>query len=115
MARHNGLRPIESERPATTGRFAFLQSLSPIRTAAILTILAAAFVVVYHLAGVGGGSKATQPAFLTRALSAPQRSASFVGKPAPSLHVTIGKRGGYTVARPGGSVRVAPQFDGWSS
>lgn len=90
MARDNELRDTQSESPATTGRSAFLQSVSPVHIAAILAILAAAPVAVWQLAGVGGNRKVPpQPRLLTTALGAPQRSAPLVRKPASTEHVTI--------------------------
>src|SRR3954471_672 len=98
MARDNGLRHTTSQSPASPGRFAFVRSLTPVRTAAILTILAAAFLAVYHLAGTGSQKAHSEPGFLTAELGAPQHSAPFVRKPAPNTTVTIQKAGGYTIA-----------------
>jgi hypothetical protein len=82
MARDNRLRPTDSDRPVATGRFALLRSRSPAHIAAILAIVAAAFLAVYHLAGIGGGTKAhSEPAFLKDALGARQRSAVLVREP----------------------------------
>jgi hypothetical protein len=53
MARHIRLRPT-TEHPANAGRFAVLQSVSPVHLAAILAIMAAGFLVVWQLAGSGG-------------------------------------------------------------
>ena len=98
MARDNELRHPQSESPATTGRFALLQSCSPVHVAAILAILAAAFVAVYQLAGAGGNRKTSAEAtFLTRVPGAPQHSAPLVRKPAQGISIAL-RRSGYTVA-----------------
>src|SRR4051794_35201560 len=97
MARDNGLRHTNSESPGTPGRFAFVRSVSPVRTAAIVTILAAAFLAVHHLAGGSGQKAHPEPAFLTTELGAPQRSATLVRRPAPRTTVTIRPRGGYAI------------------
>lgn len=53
MARDIRLRPF-NEHPADAGRFAALQSVSPVHLAAILAIMAAGFLAVWQLAGLGG-------------------------------------------------------------
>jgi hypothetical protein len=53
MARHIRLRPT-NEHPAYAGRFAVLQSVSPVHLAAILATVAAGFLAVWQLAGLGG-------------------------------------------------------------
>ncbi len=114
MARDSGLRQTPRESPAQPGRFALLRSLSPTRLAAALAVVAAAFLAVYHLAGDAGKAPA-EPAFLTSALGAPQRSASFVRKPAPSIKVKIEAGGGYTVADRSRSVTLAAEGTGSGS
>src|SRR4051794_8365905 len=112
MARDNGLRHTNSESPGTPGRFAFVRSLSPVRTAAIVTILAAAFLAVHHLAGGSGQKAHPEPAFLTTELGAPQRSATLVRRPDPSTTVTIHPRGGYTIAGRRTAVTLSPATAG---
>src|SRR4051812_12321335 len=115
MARDNRLRHTPSESPAPSGRFAVLRSVSATRTVAILAFAAAAFIVVAHLAGLGGGRNHSEPAFLTKELGAPQRSGTLVRKPAPNTKVTIRQRGGYTVAHHRRSVTLVPTNTGDSS
>jgi hypothetical protein len=92
MARHNRLRTPGHERPAKAGLLDVQQSFSPLHLAAILTILAAGFLVVWQLAGFGGKPQAT-PQSLTRALSEPQSSAPFVRTFAFNMDVNTRGRG----------------------
>src|SRR5262249_21796036 len=104
MARKRGLRQPDGESPVKTGFFALARSVSPVHVAAILAILAAAFLAVYYLAGIGGGKAHAEPAYLKGALGAPQRSASLDRRPAPAIRVKIRRDGGYTTSRHGHAV-----------
>ncbi len=95
-----------SEGSAQTGRFAVLRTFSPLRLAALLALLATALLVALQLAGLHRGKAPSVPAFLTKALGAPQRSAPLVRKPAPHVSVTILKSG-LKVADHDGSIALA--------
>jgi hypothetical protein len=97
MARHNRLRTPRHERPAKAGLLDVQQSFSPVHLAAILTILAAGFLVVWQLAGFGGEAQAA-PKSLTRALSEPQSSAPLVRSPRLRLRLN-NREGGDATAR----------------
>lgn len=71
-----------------------LRSLATVTMAAIVAILAVAFLAVWQFAGIGS----MEPVFLTSSLDAPQRSAMLVRSPAPHLQFTIGRHGGHAVA-----------------
>jgi hypothetical protein len=53
MAKQIRLRPLD-EHPAHAGRSHVLQSVSPVHLAAILAVVAAGFLAVWQLAGLGG-------------------------------------------------------------
>ncbi len=96
-----------AERSGHSGGF---RSLHLRVVAAALLVLAAASgttVAILELATPRGDrSVHATPAFLTRALGAPQRHAALVRTPAPDVHVSI-RKGGVGVATPDGSVALA--------
>src|SRR5688572_19736786 len=109
MASFHGLRQKKA-RPADAGRSA--RALPAGGSLAALVGLAAAFVLVFQLAGSGGTTAAPElPSFLARALGPPQAEAPLVREPAPGIEVAIAPSG-YKVNRGKESLSVSAEEHG---